>query len=286
MNKTAAALVLLAMLVAACGKGEANPSAVRADGHAGRHADGHGAGHEGHGDAGARIQADQVSAVWTLADGSKPQANRETAIRIELSAAGRPIEQFDTVHEEKQHLIIVSKDLSFFRHVHPEFKGQGVFEISTVFPRGGQYKLIADFVPTGGSAMTKTEWVSVEGEQAAAEPLRPDASLAKTADGKRIELSFDRLEAGRETTLVFTLKDERTQAPITDLQPYLGAVGHVVILSGDAERYLHVHPIDERASGPEARFATTFPESGVYKLWGQFKHNGEVVTVSFVVRVP
>ncbi|MNV94653.1 hypothetical protein D3C71_1894700 [compost metagenome] len=65
----------------------------------------------------------------------------------------------------------------------------------------------------------------------------------------------------------------------------MGAVGHVVILSADAEQYIHVHPLDEKATGPIARFATSFPEAGTYKLWAQFQHNGEVITSSFVVDV-
>jgi hypothetical protein len=65
----------------------------------------------------------------------------------------------------------------------------------------------------------------------------------------------------------------------------LGAVGHVVILSADAEQYLHVHPQNEQTTGPLAQFATAFPRSGTYKIWGQFQHNGEVITVPFVVDV-
>jgi hypothetical protein len=86
--------------------------------------------------------------------------------------------------------------------------------------------------------------------------------------------------------MTFHLTDELSGKPITDLQPYLGAVGHVVILSENTEQYLHVHPTDERAAGPDAKFSTTFPGSGVYKIWGQFKRDGQLSTVSFVVNVP
>jgi hypothetical protein len=69
------------------------------------------------------------------------------------------------------------------------------------------------------------------------------------------------------------------------LQPYLGAVGHVVILSEDTEQYLHVHPVEELAKGPEARFVTSFPKAGRYKVWAQFQRNDKVMTVSYVVEV-
>jgi hypothetical protein len=184
------------------------------------------------------------------------------------------------------HLIVVSKDLSFFNHIHPEYKGNGVFEVTTRFPAGGDYKLIADIVPTGGSAMSKMDWTHIEGEFAVPEPIRPETDFTKVVDGKEITLSFDQLSANKELNLNFVIKDEKTKTPITDLQPYLGAVGHVVILTEDTEQYLHVHPIDETSSGPIAQFATSFPKSGVYKIWGQFRHNDQVFTVPFVVKVP
>lgn len=78
----------------------------------------------------------------------------------------------------------------------------------------------------------------------------------------------------------------KNRKPITDLQPYLGAVGHVVILNQDGGEYLHVHPTDEKSSGQDAKFMATFPHSGVFKIWDQFQQNGKVFTVPFVVKVP
>ena len=86
--------------------------------------------------------------------------------------------------------------------------------------------------------------------------------------------------------LTFTIKDEKTKEPITNLQQYLGAAGHVVALTEDAEQYLHVHPMEEKATGPDAKFMTTFPKGGIYKLWGQFKHENELLIVPFVIEVP
>jgi hypothetical protein len=239
-------------------------------------------GHEG----ATTIKADDVKAVWTVGHGHAPQSKEDTTIRIEFQKDGKPIDKFDVSHEQMLHLIIVSKDLSFFDHIHPTYKGNGVFEITTQFPAGGDYKLIADVLPTGGSAMSKMSWTHIEGEQALQQAIQPENNFTKAADGKQVTLSIDKLAANQELNLNFNIKDEKTGAPITNLQPYLGAVGHVVILTEDTEQYLHVHPIDEKASGPDAQFATSFPKSGIYKIWGQFKHNDKVVTVPFVVKVP
>jgi hypothetical protein len=235
-------------------------------------------------DAGHKHE-DTTKVIYTFKEG-KAVAKKDTTIQIHIQdAKGKAVQKFDTTHEKKLHLIAVSKDLSYFSHIHPEWKGNGLFEIKTQFPAGGAYKLYSDFVPTGGSATTKSEWVKVEGQTAPAVPIKPDSKLTKSVDGKEVTLTIDQLKAGKEATLNFNVKDDKSKKPITNLQQYLGAVGHVVILTEDANEYLHVHPMEEKATGPDAKFMTTFPKSGIYKIWGQFQHQGKVITVPFVVKV-
>lgn len=229
---------------------------------------------------------DTNKVIYSFKEG-KAEAKKNTTVQIQVKdAKGKLVEKFDITHEKQLHLIIVSKDLSFFNHIHPMYKGNGLFEIKTQFPAGGEYKLYADFVPTGGSATTKSEWVKVEGQIPSPAPIQSDSKLTKSIDGKEIMLSIDQLKAGKEATLHFNIKEDTSKKPITDLQQYLGAVGHVVILTKDANEYLHVHPMEEKATGPDAKFMTTFPKSGIYKIWGQFKHRDKVITVPFVVEVP
>lgn len=125
----------------------------------------------------------------------------------------------------------------------------------------------------------------MEGKESKHAAITPEGKLVKEVGGKEIELALSGTKPNEEVTLTFNIRDAKTKKGIDNLQPYLGAVGHVVILSKDANQYLHVHPIDEKATGPDAKFATSFPQSGTYKLWGQFQHNGEVFTVPFVVDV-
>jgi hypothetical protein len=233
-----------------------------------------------------KMNKTQVHTSWTFAD-PKLQANKPEALTIQINGAdNKPIQDFETQHEKKLHLIVVSEDLSFFNHIHPEFKGNGKFQITTQFPHGGKYRLIADFVPKGGSKTVEMKWVDVQGKQVKAQPLTPDTNMTKIVDGKEITLSFDKvLKANQETMMTFNFKDAKTKQPIKNLQPYLGAVGHVVILSDDVNNYLHVHPMDEKAMGPDAMFHTTFPHKGIYKIWGEFKYQNKVFTVSYVVKV-
>ncbi|WP_274366181.1 hypothetical protein [Paenibacillus thermotolerans] len=276
--------IALIAVLAAC----SSQTASQGDG---GHEHGHDAGAgehggDGHSHDGAGGEAQALQAIFSFPSGTpKPGADTELSIRIQ-DDSGTSVNDYDISHEKLMHIIIVSRDFSFFNHIHPEFRGNGTFTVSTQFPAGGDYKIFADFVPKGGSAATISKWVEVGGGKADETAIVPDGSLVKTVDGKEVELSIDNLKANADATLTFTIRDEATKEGIDNLEPYLGAVGHVVVLSEDAEHYLHVHPMDEKTSGPDAVFMTSFPHAGIFKIWGQFQHEGEVFTVPFVVDVP
>ncbi|MCI3921197.1 hypothetical protein MO973_13220 [Paenibacillus sp. TRM 82003] len=230
-----------------------------------------------------RIMSDMVQANWAVGE----EDTDGTPITIELkNESGEPIEEFDLNHEKLLHFIVISKDLSYFNHIHPEYEGKGVFKIRNEFPAGGEYRFIADFKPTGGDSMTKMDWISVAGERTEARPIAASSELTDSSHGKQVTLAVTELGANEETTLTFSITDEATGQPINNLQPYLGAIGHVVVLSEDGERYVHVHAEGDQGTGPEAVFEATFPTSGLYKIWGQFQHKDEVFTVDYVVNVP
>ena len=196
-----------------------------------------------------RIVTEDVKIEWEFDDNQ--DFDKEKLIRLQITNNEEAIEEFEMNHEKLLHLIIVSKDLSYFNHVHPEYKGKGVFEIANEFPAGGEYRMVADFKPTDGNSMSKMEWVTVEGETIQPSPVTVDDSLEKTVDGKKVSLSIDpQLEAGKELTLKFTLSEESTSQPISDLEPYLGSIGHVVVFSEDGERYLHVHALEDQRQRP------------------------------------
>ncbi|MBV7506244.1 hypothetical protein KW850_13345 [Bacillus sp. sid0103] len=223
---------------------------------------------------------------WKIQD--YPKANEEIPISLLIKdKSNKPIQSFDTVHEKKMHLFIVSKDLAYFSHIHPNYKGNGEFNFTTNFPTGGEYKLISEFTPKGGGdPSVESHWVRIEGKTAAPNPLIPDQKLTKVEDGKKVTLTFDHMMAGMTVHLNFTISDATSNQPIKNLQPFLGAMGHAVAISGDAEKYLHIHPMTTDGSGPKVTFMTIFPEKGLYKVWGQFQHNGKVFTVPFVINVP
>lgn len=215
------------------------------------------------------------------------QAGQDTELTIRiLGENGKPIEKFALSHEKLFHLIIVSEDMQQFRHIHPGYDGGGVFRVMTQFAAGGRYKWFADFVPDGGSTITRAGWLTVNGKPIYDSPApQPDASLVQKVDGIEVSLELSEAKAGENATLTYTFRDEKTGKELTDMENYLGAAGHVVILSKDMETYLHVHPKDSNSGSSSASFTTVFPANGIYKVWGQFQREGRVVTVPFVIQV-
>lgn len=309
---TAAVIAAVLVTAPACGKKsvsvhEAGGGTTHATGNGTTHATGngteHGTGHgtengSGSGSGHAHESSDHGSPInngsgqapfkaeWKPST-PKPKPNETFQLQIAVNdEKGKPVDKFEISHEKVMHLIVISKDLSVFQHLHPEYKGGNRFETEMKLQVGGDYKLIADFVPNGSAQQTAMHALAVEGPPST-KPVIVDKKLVKSAAGNEVSLSFDSPPmANKETVMTFTFKDERTGKPVTDLQPYLGAVGHVVLLSADGERYVHNHPIDEKTGGPEAKFAVTFPQSGVYKIWAQFQRSDETFTVPYVVQVP
>ncbi|MBB3068248.1 hypothetical protein FHS14_001224 [Paenibacillus baekrokdamisoli] len=237
----------------------------------------------------APVQSEGIQVKWSWASGM-PKAGETAKLRMTImDAEGMPIpvKQLEISHEKKLHLILVSRGLSQFMHVHPVETGEpGVFEVPVTFPAAGDYKLIADFRPVGGNPLWRSEWVEVQGEAMHEPVLLTDKQLERSTGGMNVSLTFAHPpQAGQEDEMTFTFEEKASGAAVTDLEPYLGAVGHVVIVDSEVENYLHVHPLDEHAAGPKATFATVFPTSGQYKIWGQFQRDGHVIVVPFVVNV-
>jgi hypothetical protein len=113
----------------------------------------------------------------------------------------------------------------------------------------------------------------------------PGPSTTAEIDGYAVELD-GKFVPGQETEL--TLSVTRDGRPVSDLEPYLGAFGHLVALRDGDLAYLHVHPAGTPGdgttpSGPEITFFTTAPSSGAYRLFLDFKHEGKVRTAEFTV---
>jgi hypothetical protein len=201
---------------------------------------------------------------------------------------GKPVPAFATVHDRLLHLFIIDRTLKSFAHVHPEPAGAGVFEIDHRLPPGA-YVLIADFLPLSGPSQTVQRAIVTPGYRGPLFPpaanLRTDVATGKIVDGLRVRLEATGLVAGREAALRFTVADALTGAPVADLEPFLGAAGHMLVVNADLTEASHAHPEEQASRGPSVSFHPRMPAAGLYKLWVQFQRQGRVITVPFVVSV-
>jgi hypothetical protein len=211
----------------------------------------------------------------------------------QLAESQQTLHDLQTVHEHLLHLIIVGDDLIYFDHIHPVLQEDGSLQIEYAFPNDGTYLLFADIMPRGERSQVFRLPVDVGELQHSRQPvLRVLPAPAREVGPYHVELIQQPRApaAGREVQLGFRLSLDGK--PVTDLQPYIGAMGHCVIISEDTNTYLHCHPVtftaapspDERA-GPMISFHTVFPKAGRYKVWGQFKRNDQVIVADFVIEV-
>ena len=200
------------------------------------------------------------------------------------SADGDAVTEFETEHDKKLHLIVVRTDGAQFRHVHPTMSTDGVWSIPWTWDAAGSYRVFTDFVPAAtGENVTLSRTVDVAG-RFAAEPATA-VSASDTTGGYTATLAGD-LSATGDSMLTATIAKDGE--PVTDLEPYLGAYGHLVALRDGDLAYLHVHPegdepVPGSVSGPDVTFMTQAPSPGRYLLYLDFKVGGEVRTAHFVL---
>lgn len=198
-------------------------------------------------------------------------------------AEGTPVTEYEENHEKDLHLIAVRRDLSGYQHVHPTLDSETGRWSTFLRFTPGEWRLFADFTASGGDPLTLGADISVAGPY---EPdPRPEVSRTSRVAGYEVTLDGD-LVPGAESSV--TVRVSRGGRPVTDLEPYLGAYGHLVALRDGDLAYLHVHPDGHPGDGstrpgPEVTFFTTVPSSGDYRLYFDFKHEGEVHTAAFPV---
>jgi hypothetical protein len=234
-------------------------------------------------------------------DPATPQAGKPTRLSLVVTEqkVGEPIKQFDIIHDKLVHLIIVnSEDLSHFAHIHPKLdKETGIFHITHTFSKAGKYKMWMDAQPKGGIQTLTAFAFNVEGQ-----PIHSPSTIAHEqthvknvdAEGQSYQVTLncqpEQLVAGSDVKLTFEIRDANRN-PISNLEPLMAAGGHCVIIDAGGREFLHVHPAEEVhdvvswRGGPSVSFLANFPKPGLYRAWGQFQHEGRLLTADFTFEV-
>jgi hypothetical protein len=229
------------------------------------------------------------------------EAGKTSKLSFTPSIKGNESEMvpLDIQHDKKLHLIVVSKDLSYFDHIHPEFQASGAYEINvlpkgtnytngkfhneTKFEQGGDYVLFADYVPSGAAHQLERIELNVTGTPYKVQKYTASKTTSMT-DGYEVILMPEGGKFFSEGTSHISgiIKKDGKEVPADSFENYLAAKAHVVVVSEDSQNYLHVHPevVDGRLD-----LHTTFGKAGIFRGWMQFQTNGQVHTADFVIIV-
>ena len=191
-----------------------------------------------------------------------------------VTAEGEVVRDFVEEQERELHLIVVARDLSGYQHLHPTRDAEGVWSAEAEFENAGPYRVYADF-ESAGERTTLGFDVSVAGDY---RPRTLEAPATSTTTAG-YEVSVDEPSPGE---LEFSVT--RGGKPVRDLEDYLGAKGHLVVLREGDLAYLHVHPESEGEPGTIA-FVAHYPSAGRYRLYLQFQHEGRVRTAELTEEV-
>jgi hypothetical protein len=192
---------------------------------------------------------------------SKPHAGEPADLRLivrDRDNNNGPVTAFETVHERPIHLVLVRRDLTHFAHEHPTLGPDGIFSLRYTFPTPGEYRLFADLAPRSAGSQILAARITVSGKAAdPASALPPDRGSYPV--GKTIPITL--------------------ATPTLPLEPWLGALGHLILIHEDAQTFVHSHPGD--AGG--FTFLARFPKAGAYHAWLQYQSAGQVHTEAFTL---
>lgn len=224
--------------------------------------------------------------IKTRPKGLRAGEEIQLEFRVEDPKTNKPVHQFEIVHEKLYHLFVVSQDLGFFRHTHPEIQPDSSFHMAMRFPHPGLYRVLSDFYPKGGTPqlMANTLMVPGAGFKLAPAKLEPDLKPQHT-ENMDVELTMEPEQpiAGMKTLMFFRVK------PNDGVEPYLGAMGHMLAASSDLIDMIHTHPFlvtdPATAAYKQIQFNMIFPREGIYRVWVQFQREGVVNTAAFNIPV-
>jgi hypothetical protein len=234
-------------------------------------------------------------------------ANTPATLRFSLKDhAGKPLSGITVSHERILHVIVVSEDFTVFAHLHPEDFGavtpemirDARFSVNYSFPKAGRYLIALDSA-VHDRHFSKQIFIDVAGEPNMAAAVT-DFSRAKKAGDYAIRLTVpEHIKAGQETTLEYFI--EKDGKPVADLEPYLAALMHLAVIKADLRNFIHahgeapgapsahpaghIHGTDLHGFGPLIEATIIFPVKGVYRVFSEIKHQGNVIVTSFTVNV-
>ncbi len=229
-----------------------------------------------------------------LAPSSPLEKGKETSFTLSLKdKGGQPVTLDGLVerHTQKIHLLVVDESLTDYHHIHPVAgKEPGTYTFSFTPLTGYSYMLYVDVKPVDGTPQMLP--VLVAGVEKCNETCVDKAVVDKAVfGGNKASLSFasKTLHAGKPARgeLFLTTGDDST--PLKNLEPVMGAYGHIVGFYEGFGAVAHIHPLGKEPEQDTDRGASPLsfmlhPESpGFMKVFVQLRVDGKDVFLPFSI---
>lgn len=224
------------------------------------------------------------------------------------------VEKLEIENTKLMHVIGIRSDMNEFFHIHPQPSfTEGILSINYFFNQPGLYKVWSEIKKDGTVHSFGHPEISISGEGAREEKQVSFGRNIIIGDYQVLLKTDDTIVRGRESKLSFDIHTLTNMK--VDIEEYLGVPMHLTVIKDDWKQFIHTHPeesVDQHSKGiinqvgahsdektePEMssddeliNFHITFPEAGLYKIFGQFRPRGinlpadEALTAYFWVRV-
>jgi hypothetical protein len=218
-----------------------------------------------------------------------PKAGEPAKLRLIVRERENPraiYSGFDIVHEKPMHLILVSKELDGFRHEHPELTPDGSFALAHKFTRAGEHHVFADVAPKGAGSQILFAKLKVGGKTEAL--TKASLSLKANCGATTVQIvpPENPIETNKTKSVAVAFRNTADDQPVLDLENYLGAKAHLILIHEDAVTFVHSHPDDRQtstSSGGIVPFLVRLPKPGIYRAWLQFIRAGVLNTAELEI---
>lgn len=228
--------------------------------------------------------AQAASPIAAEVEIDRPTAmNKPCAVKIKLKHAdtGLPLtaDELAVVHTEKLHLFIIDSSLKDYRHIHPQPTGEpGVFSFHFTPETANRYSLWVEATP-----LEENKTYQLKTDLPSAAKYRVPAAIRANSGSKHQDMYFnwhgEPLRQGRPGIVEISIADDRGRA-VTDLEPVMGAMAHLVGFPADGASLIHTHPL-AGGDASQLRFHIEPERAGAVQFYLQIRRGGEDIYVPF-----
>ena len=192
-----------------------------------------------------------------------------TSLQFHIDRGGTAVTDFVDQHEALLHILVIRRDLTGYQHVHPAMAPDGTWTAEVDLAQPGAWRVVADSNPARPDAVADGT-VALGVDVLVPGDMQPEP-LPVPNDMVTVEGGVTVMRDGFDFTI----------EPAGDLAPYLGQPAHLVAFREGDLAYVHLHPQNDVLG--DLQFTNDLPGPGTYRLFLQFIHADEVMTVPFTV---